>query len=292
MTNQGKAYVFAGIAIFFWSTVATVFKIALRNIDFVQLLFVATWTSFLVYFLIALFQKKLTAIFNSGLKGLMQSALLGLVNPFIYYLILFKAYSLLPAQVAQPLNMIWPIVLVFLSIPLLKQKIPARSFLALFISFAGVYLVSSQGKPFRFEISEPIGIILAAGSSIIWSFYWIINVRDSRDEVQKLLLSFFFAAIYISILFPLVTDIKSINLTGGLMAVYVGIFEMGITFLLWLKALRLTSTTDKISNLVYLAPFFSLILIHIFVGETIFWTTVTGLCLIIGGILTEKIRSF
>jgi drug/metabolite transporter (DMT)-like permease len=188
--------------------------------------------------------------------------------------------------------MIWPIVLVFLSIPLLKQKIPARSFLALFISFAGVYLVSSQGKPFRFEISEPLGIILAAGSSIIWSFYWIINVRDSRDEVQKLLLSFFFAAIYISILFPLVTDIKSINLTGGLMAVYAGIFEMGITFFLWLKALRLTSTTDKISNLVYLAPFFSLILIHIFVGETIYWTTVTGLCLIIGGILIEKIRSF
>jgi drug/metabolite transporter (DMT)-like permease len=292
MTNQGKAYVFAGIAIFFWSTVATVFKIALRNIDFVQLLFVATWTSFLVYFLTALFQKKLKAIFNSGLKGLMQSALLGLVNPFIYYLILFKAYSLLPAQVAQPLNMIWPIVLVFLSIPLLKQKIPARSFLALFISFAGVYLVSSQGKPFRLEISEPIGIILAAGSSIIWSFYWIINVRDSRDEVQKLLLSFFFAAIYISILFPLVTDIKSINLTGGLMAVYAGIFEMGITFFLWLKALRLTSTTDKISNLVYLAPFFSLILIHIFVGEIIYWTTVTGLCLIIGGILIEKIRSF
>jgi drug/metabolite transporter (DMT)-like permease len=292
MTNQGKAYVFAGIAIFFWSTVATVFKIALRNIDFVQLLFVATWTSFLVYFLTALFQKKLKAIFNSGLKGLMQSALLGLVNPFIYYLILFKAYSLLPAQVAQPLNMIWPIVLVFLSIPLLKQKIPARSFLALFISFAGVYLVSSQGKPFRLEISEPIGIILAAGSSIIWSFYWIINVRDSRDEVQKLLLSFFFAAIYISILFPLVTDIKSINLTGGLMAVYAGIFEMGITFFLWLKALRLTSTTDKISNLVYLAPFFSLILIHIFVGEIIYWTTVTGLGLIIGGILVEKVRSF
>jgi drug/metabolite transporter (DMT)-like permease len=71
---------------------------------------------------------------------------------------------------------------------------------------------------------------------------------------------------------------------------YTGIFEMGITFLLWLKALRLTSTTDKISNLVYLAPFFSLLLIHIFVGENIYWTTVLGLCLIIGGIIIEKIH--
>ena len=292
MTNQGKAYVFAGIAIFLWSTVATAFKIALRHLDFVQLLFIATWTSFLVYFLITLFQKKFFTLFSISTNELIHSAILGLINPFIYYLILFKAYSLLPAQVAQPLNMIWPIILVFLSIPLLKQKIAVKSFLALFISFAGVYLVSSQGMPFTFKISEPFGIVLAAGSSIIWSFYWILNVRDSRDEVHKLLLSFFFAGIYISILVPFVTDISSINLKGALVAMYAGIFEMGITFLLWLKALRLTSTTDKISNLVYLAPFFSLILIHIFVGETIFWTTVLGLCLIVGGIIIEKVRSF
>jgi drug/metabolite transporter (DMT)-like permease len=292
MTNQGKAYVFAGIAIFFWSTVATAFKISLRHIDFVQLLFIATWTSFMVYFLTALFRKDFSAIFSIKIKVLIHSAILGFINPFIYYLILFKAYSLLPAQVAQPLNMIWPIILVFLSIPLLKQKIAVKSFAALFISFAGVYLVSSQGMPFNFKIAEPFGVILAAGSSVIWSLYWIINVRDPGDEVHKLLLSFFFAGIYISILFPFVTDIRSIDLKGALVAMYAGIFEMGITFLLWLKALRLTSTTDKISNLVYLAPFFSLILIHIFVGETIFWTTVLGLCLIVGGIIMEKIRSF
>lgn len=292
MTNQGKAYVFAGFAIFFWSTVATAFKIALKHLDFVQLLFIATWTSFLVYLIIFLLRGDIKYILKFKKKDLVHSVFLGLINPFIYYLILFKAYSILPAQVAQPLNMIWPIILVFLSIPFLKQKIAFKSFIALFISFAGVYLVSSQGKPFIFEISEPFGIILASGSSIIWSLYWIFNVRDSREEVQKLLLSFFFAGIYISILLPFVTDMNSINLKGALFAVYSGIFEMGITFLLWLKALRLSSTTDKISNLVYLAPFFSLILIHIFVGENIYWTTVLGLCLIVGGIIIEKIRYF
>lgn len=290
MTNQGKAYLYAGIAIFFWSTVATAFKIALHYLDFIQLLFIATWTSFLVYLFVFLLTGNKQSRFRFTRNEVMHSAILGLFNPFIYYLILFKAYSLLPAQVAQPLNMIWPIIFVFLSIPFLKQKIAFRSFVALFISFTGVYLVSSQGKPFSFQISEPFGVILATGSSIIWSFYWIFNVRDSREEVQKLLLSFFFAGIYISILLLFVTDLSSIKLKGALLAVYSGIFEMGITFLLWLKALRLTSTTDKISNLVYLAPFFSLILIHIFVGESIYLTTVIGLCLIICGIIFEKIR--
>ena len=41
-------------------------------------------------------------------------------------------------------------------------------------------------------------------------------------------------------------------------------FEMGITFFFWLKALQLAKTTDKVSNLVYLAPFLSLFLYTLF----------------------------
>jgi drug/metabolite transporter (DMT)-like permease len=290
MTNQGKAYVYAGLAIFFWSTVASVFKIALNYLDIVQLLFFATWTSFLVYILSAIIQGKIRLIFKCTKGDILRSSLLGFLNPFIYYLVLFKAYSLLPAQVAQPLNMIWPIVLVFLSIPFLGQKIAIKSFIALFISFAGVYLISSQGKPFSFKISEPLGVLLAVGSSLIWSFYWIFNVRDRREELPKLLLNFFFASIYISILAPFVTTISFNHIKGILLAEYAGLFEMGFSFLFWLKALKLSRTSDKISNLVYIAPFISLILIHIFVGEMIYWTTVSGLCLIVGGIIIEKIR--
>lgn len=290
MTNQGKAYIYASIAIFFWSTVASVFKIALNYLDFVQLLFFATWTSFLVYLLTAILQGKIKRIFKSSIGEVLRSAMLGLLNPFIYYLVLFKAYSLLPAQVAQPLNMIWPIVLVFLSIPFLGQKIAVKSFIALFISFTGVYLISSQGNPFSFQITEPFGVLLAIGSSLIWSFYWIFNIRDRREELPKLLLNFFFASIYISILVPFVTTIHFGQIKGVLLAIYAGFFEMGFSFLFWLRALKLSKTSDKISNLVYIAPFISLILIHIFVKENIYWTTIAGLCLIVTGIIVEKIR--
>jgi len=34
---------------------------------------------------------------------MISSAVLGLINPFIYYIILLKAYQLLPAQVASHL---------------------------------------------------------------------------------------------------------------------------------------------------------------------------------------------
>lgn len=292
MKNQKKAYLFAGIAIFFWSTVASAFKIGLTKINFIQFLFFATLTSFLILLLINLFSGKLKKLRNTSRRDFLFASLMGALNPFAYYLVLFKAYEILPAQVAQPLNMVWPIVLVFLSVLILKQKIRAISFLALFISFAGVYLISSQGDPCTFSFRDPLGVALATGSSLIWSFYWILNVKKGGDEDLLLLLNFFFASVYISLLTGMLKEFQNLDLLGVGLAVYSGAFEMGITFLLWIKAMKLSQSNDRISNLVYLAPFLSLIFIHFFVGETIYVTSIAGLTLIVLGIILEKIRLF
>ena len=290
MTNQKKAYLYAGIAIFFWSTVASAFKVGLQHINFIQFLFFASWTSLFVLLIINLFRGNLNKLKSLGKKDLAFSALMGALSPFGYYLVLFKAYEILPAQVAQPLNMVWPIVLVFLSVILLKQKISYKSFITLFICFIGVYFISSQGEPGALAFKEPLGVLLAAGSSLIWSLYWIYNVKKGMDETLQLLLNFFFAALYITIFILIFNDLRNLDLTGITLAVYAGIFEMGITFILWIRAMKYTASNDKISNLVYIAPFLSLIFIHYFVGETIYVTSLIGLSLIVIGILVEKLR--
>ncbi len=290
MEKQTKAYIYAGVTILFWSTVATAFKIGLRYLDYLHLLFFSAFFSLLILVMITAFQRKLGQIRTFGARQILQSALLGALNPFLYYIFIFKAYSLLPAQVAQPLNMIWPIVLVFLSVLLLKHKVSLRSYLALFISFAGVYLISSQGKPLSFHVDSPAGIILALGSSLIWSSFWIYNIKDKRDEVVKLLLNFFFALLYITIAILMIEGFHRPPLEGILSCMYIGTFEMGLGFYFWLRALQLARSADSISNLVYLAPFGSLILIHFIIGETIYWTTLLGLFLIVGGIIYQKIR--
>jgi len=290
VTNQKKAYLYAGVAVFFWSTVASAFKVGLQHINFIQFLFFASWTSLFVLLIINLFRGNLNRLKSLEKKDLAFSALMGALSPFGYYLVLFKAYEILPAQVAQPLNMVWPIVLVFLSVILLKQKISYKSFIALFICFIGVYFISSQGEPGVLAFKEPLGVLLAAGSSLIWSLYWIYNVKKGMDETLQLLLNFFFAALYITIFILIFNDFRNLDLTGITLAVYAGIFEMGITFILWIRAMKYTASNDKISNLVYIAPFLSLIFIHYFVGETIYVTSLIGLSLIVIGILVEKLR--
>ena len=289
MESSRQSYIYAGLAVFFWATVPTAFKISLGELDVLPLLTIATLTSTMVLFIVVLTGNKWDLIRNSSRKDILNSALLGCVNPFLYYLILLKAYQLLPAQVAQPLNMIWPIILVFLSVPILGHKIKRKSFIALIVSFAGVYIISSQGKPFRSGHSDLTGVILATGSSILWAFYFILNVRDKRDEAVKLFLNFLFGSAYL--LAAMIISGKyqaGIGVRGVLGSVYVGIFEMGITFLFWLKALRMASTIDKVSNLVYFAPFFSLVFIHFIINEPVYYTTPAGLLLIISGIFIQN----
>lgn len=284
-----RSYIFALIAILFWSTVPTAFKISLAQLEILQMLTLASVTSALVLGVVVFTGNKSQEVIRSSPSELVNSAIMGLINPAVYYVILLKAYSLLPAQVAQPLNMIWPIILVFLSVPLLHQKIPGRSFLALFISFAGVYIISSQGKLFSTGSTNLIGVLLATGSSVFWAFYFIMNVRDKRDESVKLFLNFLFGSVYLIIAMIVLGKWNLPFSAKGIAAsVYIGLFEMGITFLFWLKALKLAPSTDRVSNLVYLAPFISLVFVHFILKEPVYYTTPAGLLLIITGILVQN----
>ncbi len=288
---MNKSYLFAGLTILFWATIPSAFKIALKHVSFVELLFYSIITTVLILFAILAAQGRIKELFTYSRKQYISSIILGFLNPFLYYLILLKAYSVLPAQVAQPLNFTWPIVLVFLSILILKQKVRPINFIALFISFIGVYLISSEGNPFNLKFAEPLGVFLAVGSSFIWATFWLLNVKDKRDEAAKLFLNFLFALVFIIPVHFSLAGTSLPTLEGILACGYVGAFEMGITFVLWLKALKHAPTTANVSNLIYLTPFFALIFINFVLGETILLTTIIGLIFIVSGIATQEISN-
>lgn len=279
----------AAFAVLFWATSASAFKISLGYIDVFSLLFFASVTSTIAFLVYILLSKRLSLLKNLSGKDYIHSALLGFLNPFLYYAVLFKAYSILPAQEAQPLNFVWPITLVLLSIPLLKQQIKSKDILATFISFAGVFVISTRGDIFGFRFTNITGVVLATGSSVVWALFWIYNVRDKRDEVIRLFLNFVFGSFLTFLLMLILGDLHNINLPGMFGSVYIGLFEMGITFLLWLKALKLAKTTAHVTNLIYLVPFLSLVLIRLTVGETILPSTIVGLIFIVGGIILQRL---
>ena len=293
MVKQKRAYLYACIAVLFWSTSASAFKLCLSpdylNMPVVSLLFGASVASSIALFVFLSFSKKLSLLKALSKKDFLRSALLGFLNPFLYYTVLLKAYSILPAQEAQPLNFVWPLTLVLLSVPLLKQKIKRRDILAILISFFGVLVISTEGRILSFELTDPLGVALATGSSIPWALFWIYNMKSKQDEVVGMFLNFIFATAYVFLLLLLLGELKIPGLWGAFGATYVGLFEMGITFLIWLKALKLSETTAHVTNLIYLVPFLALVVIFFVLGEEILHSTIIGAIFIVGGIIFQKL---
>lgn len=292
MKNKQVSYLFAGLTILFWGTAASAFKFTLNHLSFIQLLAWSSLFSTILLFAIILVSGKYNELAQTPMVKILPSIYLGLLNPFGYYFILLKAYELLPAQVAQPLNFIWPLVLVLLSVPLLGEKISYKGILALLASFMGVILISSEGNIASIEIKSPLGVALALSSSIIWALYWILNLKVSKlDPVIRLFLNFLFATLFSFGAGIFFKDFWEVNLNGILGSLYVGSFEMGITFVLWLKALSLAESKAKLGNIIYLVPFVSLVFIHFIVGEQIYWTTIAGLLIIVTSILFQQLSN-
>ncbi len=290
--NQTKAYLFALLSVLCWSTVATAFKIALKIFSPAGLLLSAVTVSliFLSIFLVLSKEGKP----DLSPSALWRSAVLGFLNPFLYYLVLFEAYSLLPAQEALTLNYTWAVAVVLLSVPILGQKIRVIDITGLFISFFGVIIIVTKGKITSLEFSNSLGIILALASSLIWAAFWLFNLKDKRRELTKLFMNFAFGFLYI-LIYVIATGelfqfIHAINIESALGGIYVGLFEMGITFVFWMKAMQYSETTAGVASLIYLSPFLSLIFIALILGEAIYLSSIAGLAFIIGGIFFRQMK--
>ncbi len=275
-------------AVLLWSTVATAFKLSLRHLTPAQLLFYAAATSLLFLGVLAFARGEFAGLRHAPREQVRRALLLGLINPFVYYLVLFEAYDRLPAQVAQPLNYTWALTLGALSIPLLGQRFRPRLLLAGLVAYAGVLVISMQGNPVSgFGIVEPLGVALALGSTLLWALYWIGNTKNSLPPVAGLFLGFCAGLPPIALVCLLGDGFAPADWRGLVGATYVGVVEMGVAFVLWLGALKLADSAARVANLIFLSPFLSLVFIALILGEQILPSTYLGLALIVGGLMIQ-----
>lgn len=291
ISNQNQAYWFAAIAIFFWSTVASAFKLSLAYLTPIQLVFYATLFSIAALFVIILLQRKLHLLRQYPKKVMVRLVPLSLLNPCLYYIVLFKAYDLLSAQEAMAINYSWVVMMVLLSIPILKQQMRFKAFLGVVVSYIGVLVIATKGNLLALEFSDTLGVILALSTTVIWALFWLFNTKKSHDIVVSLFLIFLFSLPFVVLAVFLGSTFELPSINGLLGAAYIGLFEMGITFVLWQSALSRSSTVARVTSLAFVTPFLSLAVLYFVLGEVIMFSTVLGITLIIVGLLAQKFFS-
>ncbi|MBQ8361804.1 MAG: DMT family transporter [Bacteroidaceae bacterium] len=289
MSDNQKSILLAGAAVLSWSTVATAFKVALSYLTHFEMLLVASLTSLFIFTVVLTVRHQWRTVAALPRRTWGYFALLGLLNPVAYYLVLFKSYDLLPAQVAQPVNYFWPILLLVLLAVFAKQRIPVRKYIGMFVSLGGLVLISAGGREAGHLDISPIGLGLGLASAVLWATYWMVNNKNSHkaDATVACFMSFLFGSIYL-LLGALFVGVSLDTLPGILSGMYVGAFEMGVPFVCFGLAMRTTANPALINQLCYLSPFLSLFFVSAVLGEQIVFTTYIGLTLIVAGIVFNE----
>ncbi|ENM5727609.1 DMT family transporter [Vibrio mimicus] len=287
--NEKRALGLGLASVLLWSTVATAFKLTLAELNPLQMVTVASIVSALALLVICAVMGKLKLIVPTLLANPFYYLLLGLINPLAYYLILFKAYSLLPASQAQAINYSWAITLTLMAALFLGQRIRKQDWIACAMSYLGVVVIATKGDLLGLQFESPLGVGLALLSTLLWAGYWILNTKNKADPIVGVLLGFLLAIPFaLALCWYENLNWQGITTQGWLAVTYVGLFEMGITFVLWLSALKNTQNTARISNLIFASPFISLFLLATIIGEAIHSTTLIGLVLIIAGLVVQQ----
>lgn len=279
MTNARRSLFFAGLTILFWSTVSTAFKLSLAVLTPLQMIAVSMTTGGLVFALAAAF----TALHGgSGSCRRRDAAGAVLAGPVIavYYFVLFRGYALLPAQVAQPINYTWSIVLAVMLSLAHRQRLSAKQVFWMLTAWAGAALIAAGGRDIG-PVS-PEGIAFMALSTVLFPLFWLLSDRSRLPQPVFMLISFAGAAA-LAWTGVLREGLPFPEISRLLPAVYLGFFELSLPYLFWSRALRLADDMAFLGTLPMITPFLALFWIHLIIGEPILLTTVLGLSLIVAG---------
>ncbi|MCE9665871.1 DMT family transporter [Halomonas sp. M5N1S17] len=280
--NRDRQAILFGLgAVALWSTVATAFKIALAYMSPLELIWLASLVSWALIGVLMVRQGRLGQALSQGWR---TAAWAGLMNPVAYYLLLFGAYDRLPGQEAMALNYTWALAMAFLAVPILGQRLTRIDILAGLIAYAGVWVIATRGAVFDVAFADPLGVGMALASTLLWALYWLLNARDHRPPLVAQWQNFTVALPVLTLLMLIGPGFSWLGWKGLAAGVYVGLFEMGVAFVLWQLAVHRVSRTARVSNLIFLSPPVSLLLLFLVVGEPILPSTLVGLVLILGGL--------
>ncbi len=137
------------------------------------------------------------------------------------------------------------------------------------IAYSGVWVIATRGRVLDVDFADPLGVGLALVSTLIWALYWLLNTRDRRSPLVAQWQNFSVGVPVLTLILLMGPEVEWVGATGLAAGIYVGLFEMGIAFVFWQLAMRTVSRTARISNLIFLSPPISLVLLFFIVGEPI-----------------------
>lgn len=284
-----KNYLYAGITVLIWATLATVVKLVLADIPNFQALSVSSAFAFVFLLLLNIINGSLKEMKHYRVRDYLLMAGLGFLGLFLYSALYYYGIGVLGSQEACILNYLWPMMIVVFACIILKEKLTARKIIAMLLSFAGIVVLTLGGSGVSTG-NRLFGIAACVTAAVCYGLFSVLNKKHALNQnitMMWIWLTTAVCSLIAGLLFETWQPVEGLQWAGLL---WLGVVVNAVAYLLWAIALKGASDSAKIANLAYLVPFLSIILSAAVLHEAITVNAVIALVLIVSGILLQSIR--
>ena len=208
--------------------------------------------------------------------------LFGALGYFGYHFFLFYSFRYAPAIEANLINYMWPVILVMVSPIFFEgQKLKVYHFVGAAMAIIGSgFLVFGKGADLKPEYI--VGYLLALGAAVTWPTYTIGKKKLPPTSVWAIGGFCLVSGILSFITHALIEPRVVLQTPDLLKLIMMGIGPFGIAFYSWELAFK-HGDSRVLGALAYLTPVISTLGLIIFAGQSMVFTTIVAMVLIIGG---------
>ena len=175
----------------------------------------------------------------------------------------------------------------------LGERIALRQWLGVAVSFCGVYLIATQGRPA--QLSFNVGDMMALASMIMWAGYTVLLRvrRDPLDTVELLVMVCAFGLIFMTpwVAFEMTLNPDpDLNLAGCMAVLYSAVGSLLLAYAGWSYVVKRLGAA-RAGVTMHLMPVFGVVLSAIFLAEYPRWFHFAGIALVLSGVGLSSLRA-
>jgi drug/metabolite transporter (DMT)-like permease len=179
-----------------------------------------------------------------------------------------------------------PVFILLLARPLLGEAIAPRQWAGIAISFAGVFLIATQGRVQ--SLSFNIGDLMAIASMAMWGSYTVFLRlrRDNLDTPELIVVVCLFGLLFMSpwVAYEVLSGVTAkLSTIGFLAVVYSAIGSLLLAYAGWSYVVKRLGAA-RAGATMHLMPGIAVLLSMLFLNEYPHWYHGAGIALILSGV--------
>ena len=236
-------------------------------------------------FMVPMMLFKDTKAFKVTRKQFIQLSLLGLTGIFAYSFFFFTGLRIVKASHGALIVALNPVLVMFISVLIGKERISGIKILGLMISLTGTAIVIARGDIMDLFTMFTWGDALMLGCPVSWAFYTYFakDALQFASPLQASTWAIITGMMFIILFVPFEPFPIYVDWTVWLAIIYLGICGSVLGFVWYYEGIKAIGPvkTSAFNNLI---PIFALLMSVVFLGESIHGYMIYGSVMVIGGV--------